>query len=580
MNIISTVLDSNYGPIQMGENGHVEKSWSYDVNEQICQFFFQLVRTKDTSDLQHKLDSMLKNLTWTDNLFQLLTLLKIMVHTRDVIDGKGEYDLAFMQLLVWYKYYPKIAFECFQLFLDTDKNPLDHQYGSWKDVKRFCQYIKDNTIDGEKHPLISGIISISLEHMKDEYTKSKNDINYKPTLVGKWLPREKSKYGWIFNRLADMMNPVFMVTATDRSSMNKASRKQKMELKKILVYLNKRVETVQVKMCDREWSSIDFNNVTSLTMSKNKNAILYVDKKGEIRGDNSDRIACKENYKAHLSAVKNGDTTKKIHGKRCQVGELVRDALSCQIMEKSYGDLMETINEQWKSNLTNNKGLEGKSIVTMCDLSGSMECDNSLPLHNAIGLCIRISELVDDDSGFKNRILTFDSHPTWVQLTDEQSFVEKAHIVKNAGWGTSTNFHLALDKIIDVLVEKEIHPLIVEKLIFAVFGDMQIGCSDHNIFDTMGESIKHKFVDAGMKTKWKQPYEMPHILFWNLKKTSGFPTTSYSKNITFLSGYSSTLLNVFCTKGIDALRESTPATMLRDLLNTDRYNIVYDIINL
>ena len=165
-----------------------------------------------------------------------------------------------------------------------------------------------------------------------------------------------------------------------------------------------------------------------------------------------------------------------------------------------------------------------------------------------------------------------------MQLTDEQSFVEKAHIVKNAGWGTNTNFHLALDKIIEVLVEKEIHPLIVNKLIFAVFSDMQIDCSEHNIFDTMGESIQHKFVDAGMKTKWKQPYEMPHILFWNLKKTSGFPTTAYSKNVTFLSGYSSTLLNVFCTKGIDALRESTPATMLRDLLDTDRYNIVHDII--
>ena len=90
-------------------------------------------------------------------------------------------------------------------------------------------------IDGEKHPFISGILSSSLDHMKDEYNKSKNDINYKPTLVGKWLPREKSKYGWIFNRLANMMNPSFMDTVTDRSSMNKASRKQKMELKKILL---------------------------------------------------------------------------------------------------------------------------------------------------------------------------------------------------------------------------------------------------------------------------------------------------------------------------------------------------------
>ena len=567
----------NIGSIQIGKKGHIENSWSYNMDDQICQFFFQLVRTKDTSDLEHKLDSMLKTLTWSQHWDQIITLLKIMVHTRDIIDGKGEYDLAFMQLLVWYKYYPKIAFGCFQLFLDTDKNPLNHQYGSWKDVKRFCQYIKDNTIDGEKHPLISGIISISLEHMKDEYNKAINDINYRPTLVGKWLPREKSKYGWVFNRLADMMNPNFMFTATDSSSVNKALRKQKMVLKKMLVYLNKRVDTVQIKMCDQKWSSIDFNKVTSLTMLKNKNAILYVDKKGEVRGDNIDRITCKENYKDHLSAVKSGDTTKKILGKRCQVGELVRDALSCQ-MEKSYGDLMDTINEQWKSNNSNNKGLEGKSIISMCDVSGSMECDENLPLHNAIGLSIRISELADDASGFKNRIMTFDSHPTWVQLSDEQSFVEKCHIVRNSGWGTNTNFHMALDKIIEVLVEKEINPLNVKKLIFVIFSDMQMDCGNLCIFDTIEESIKRKFADAGMKTKWKQPYEIPHILMWNLRKTTGFPATAYSKNITFLSGYSSSLLNVFCKKGIEALCESTPISMLRDMLNTDRYNIVHDII--
>ena len=29
----------------------------------------------------------------------------------------------------------------FKLFLDTIENPLDHQYGSWKDVKYLCNYL-------------------------------------------------------------------------------------------------------------------------------------------------------------------------------------------------------------------------------------------------------------------------------------------------------------------------------------------------------------------------------------------------------------------------------------------------------
>ena len=72
------------------------------------------------------------------------------------------------------------------------------------------------------------------------------------------------------------MSPQLMVTATSRDSINKARNKQKMMLKKMLVYLNKRVDTVQIKMTDPEgrWSQIDFNKVTSLTLSKNRNAIL------------------------------------------------------------------------------------------------------------------------------------------------------------------------------------------------------------------------------------------------------------------------------------------------------------------
>ena len=64
---------------------------------------------------------------------------------------------------------------------------------------------------------------------------------------------------------------------------------------------------------------------------------------------------------------------------------------------------------------------------------------------------------------------------------------------------------------------------------------------------------------------------MPHVLFWNLRKTNGFPATTFTKNITFLSGYSSSLLNIFCEKGLEALRQTTPFTMLENLLNNSRY---------
>ena len=51
-----------------------------------------------------------------------------------------------------------------------------------------------------------------------------------------------------------------------------------------------------------------------------------------------------------------------------------------------------------------------------------------------------------------------------------------------------------------------------------------------------------------------------------------------SKNVTALSGYSSTLLNVFCDKGIGALKEFTPQRMLQDLLNHERYTIMENAV--
>ena len=70
----------------------------------------------------------------------------------------------------------------------------------------------------------------------------------------------------------------------------------------------------------------------------------------------------------------------------------------------------------------------------------------------------------------------------------------------------------------------------VRDMVLAVFSDMQFDDSCHNgeIFDSASESIARKFAEAGLLTKWARPYEMPHILFWNLRKTTGFPATTFT----------------------------------------------------
>ena len=581
MSSIISALDKTLQPKQIGEKGHVEYGWSIEPDQLITQFFFQLVRTKDTSDLKNRLIYLLERLTWEKDFTLLSVLYKLIVQTRDVVGGKGECELTWMMLEVWSRYYPDLAYSAFVHCVSGRHPALNgHQYGSWKDVKYFLAYLKNNTPQGEAYPLIDKILNhIVIPNLRnDEWMlKEGNPVS----LIGRWIPREKSskKFNWIFKQLAQLMYPEFSVAPVggwkDRTQMIKSSLKQRIHLKKLLVKLSGDEggsDTPQVKMAGKKWSELNFNKVTSVTLKKQKVAILNKDKRGKQRSEDDDRIKCADNYKEHVTKALAGDKSAKIHGKRLDVGQLAKDGYTYRSDGDEDETLRQTINLQWKSQAENNKGLENCPIVAMADTSGSMEVDDCLPLNNSIGLSIRISEICHP--AFRDRILTFDAIPKWVRLEDCKDFVAKAKEVKNAAWGMNTDFHLAIDKMIEVLVENNIDPNTVRKMVLAVFSDMQFDSSYHNgnIFDSAHEIIKTKFYNAGMRTTWKRPYDMPHILFWNLRKTTGFPATTFTKNITFLSGYSSTLLNVFVTKGIDALREITPYDMLGDIVNVPRYS--------
>ena len=80
MSSIVSAFDKHLTAKQLGEKGHVENAWAVDYEQQVVQFFFQLVRSKDTSDLEGRLEKMLMGMRWeTDKL--LLTLYKLIGQT-------------------------------------------------------------------------------------------------------------------------------------------------------------------------------------------------------------------------------------------------------------------------------------------------------------------------------------------------------------------------------------------------------------------------------------------------------------------------------------------------------------------
>jgi len=553
-----------------GEKGHKQYDWSENLDEKITEFYFQLVRNSDES-LENKFIEILTKINSDTAKYknELILLYKITGHTRDMIEGKGEMDLCWMQLYNWWKINPKMAY-----FL-TDKIVYMkgfHQYGSWKDVKYLCDYLYKKTNDKD-HGFIEYLISLTNFYLR-KFLKNKNNNSLK--LLSKWIPREKSKkFGWIFVKLAKQYNKKYIDTAKDnQSKMNNAIRKCCMEYRKLISNLNKELKTVQINMCNKTWSEIEIKNITSKTMNKNMTAFLNLKKKnGSMieRTTDQDRIECANNLKNYLELAKNKDTNIKINGKRCNVYEYVRDA----IKHSTNPIQQEIINAQWEDNKSNNTEL-GK-IIPMVDVSGSMECDNCIPLYNAVGLGIRISEITH--KAFKNRIMTFSSNPKWIILEEDMNFCDKVHKVKHSEWGMTTDIYKAFRSILDVIKVNKIPPDDVADLTLAIFSDMQIDSAiGQKNFSVLYDSIKQMFDVAGLESIYKNPYQVPHILFWNLRQTSGFPSKTTTKNTTMLSGYNSSLLNIFQEKGVDDLQKVTPIQMLKDLLTKERYRILEDFV--
>ena len=585
MSSLVSALDK-HTPKQIGENNHVEYTWSNDIDEKLTQLFFQLVRTTNIEAISKQHLAILMQLKNRESQFksQFTSLYKLIGQTRDIVKGKGEQQLAFMQILNFYKCgYEQLAYNALEKLVIIDNL---HPYGSWKDIKYFCKFVKNNTSEKESsiktHPLVIECCLNIVRQLKcdnSEYRKweaSKEEYgSLNISLASRWVPREKSSFGWVNAIIAELMYPELFYVNMPNYLFNKSLLKARIRLKKIYTPLNKYLDTVQIKQCEKNWSSINFNNITSCTMRNQTKAFLNVNKKNLQRTTSDDRIQCANNFKAHIEAAKSDSENHKVRGQRCGVGELTRDALS----ETSSTEI-DRINLQWDDNRKNNIGLG--NIIACCDTSGSMECDNMTPLVNAIGLSIRASEIVDD--AFKNRILTFSNEPRWIQLNDGQTFVDKVKTVRaSSDWGMNTNIKAMFDLIINIILENEIHPSKVENLSLAIFSDMQIDSAvkiNYNsgimnfkdYLNSLYDDIRQQFYQAGMRSKYKTPYSPPHIIFWNLRLTNGFPVISTEKNVSMLSGYSSQLLNIFCNKGVGALKESTPQKLLSDILDDERYS--------
>jgi hypothetical protein len=298
------------------------------ISIKIVHFFYNLTRKEDSTELNElsvlfsdilrsiKHSFQCGELPHKDYLHFLSVLFKMVIQTRDFEMGKGERDITYMMIFVWYQYYPVLSVLLIRLMVGMNLPELGREYlcfGSWKDIISLCQYIHHKntgiSISKQFHPLIETCIEIAIQQLHfDSIALKKNE---KISFVAKWIPREKSSAGHLFydrfvQHWIQKTKPWILQTPDNKTKLDYAWNKSRRIFRKVLSLLNRTLDTTEIKMCSQNWASISPEKINFLTFIRSRDAFLNLSKKkANLSLDVlKDRELCSQRVKEHFYSNK------------------------------------------------------------------------------------------------------------------------------------------------------------------------------------------------------------------------------------------------------------------------------------
>ena len=101
----------------------------------VLTFFYNSIR--DNRHIEPYLYHLLTSVKGNEraNLHLLSVLYRLIGYTRDIIYGKGERRLSYMQVYMWYLFYPDLCLSSLQWFfygkINLKTRKEGHSWGSW-----------------------------------------------------------------------------------------------------------------------------------------------------------------------------------------------------------------------------------------------------------------------------------------------------------------------------------------------------------------------------------------------------------------------------------------------------------------
>ena len=290
--------------------------------------------------------------------------------------------------------------------------------------------------------------------------------------------------------------------------------------------------TVEQKLCAKQFDQINYAHVPSLAMSR------YM--KSFSKNDAARFVAYRE------SLVK-GET--KINAKGVYPYDIIKSL-------RAGGDAVVN-NEQWKA-LPDY--MDGTNVLPLVDVSGSMCCaagknPNLSCLDVALSLGLYCAD--KNKGAFKDMFLTFSEKSELLTLKGTLS--QKMTQMNQSSWAMNTNLHKAFERILDVAVKGAV-PQEDMPAVLLILSDMQFdSCAkfDHSAM----EMIEHKYEQAG--------YKVPVIVFWNLNGSDNKPVSFDKKGVAMVSGFSPAIMKAVLAADFDDI---SPESIVRDAVGIPRYD--------
>lgn len=354
--------------------------------------------------------------------------------------------------------------------------------------------------------------------------------NGRTSLLAKWMPSENTSS-------AD--------TKYRASQLLKALGKTPREYRKLLSRLRERIDVVERKMSNGDWSDINYEAVPSKANLLYRNAFMEHD--AERRG-------------LYLESLKKGET--KINARDLFPYEIVHSVLLSRCNDDDG-----TLQKLWEAQ-QDYIGTSSNTLV-VADGSGSMHSFIDMRASQvtawevAHSLAIYFAEKIQGP--FHNTYVTFSEHPSIVRFSEYASLIGKISQARQHSEAANTDIFAVFKLILKTAIENDMKQEDLPKNILILsdmeFDRMAVWNGNRNITEGDFEKMKRLYESYG--------YNLPRLVFWNVcSRTGTIPVLENKLGVALVSGFSPMISKMVLSEKTD------PMEVLVESLGNERYTPV------